>query len=296
MFRVCLLVIWSVSSLSFAVPAQEPKTSLRVAVLDFAESGLGRIASERLAANLKQTGISILDRDLSRAAAAGVGYSGSLNLMREQARDLGAALGCEYFILGDSQTVRRSPSNGPIYFESYASLFLVSARTGNLIMWERPSFKGPGAPDADKLLLTELSSAETRQRFLASMRRAHEDEQHQREFVSGSTNPVIEEAPADDKTAEAAGLRLPRAFRRLRPAYPDAAARADAEATVDILADIDTAGEVTHVEIARWAGFGLDDATVETVRQLHFFPAMRNGKAIPIRVLLRYNFRKPVKE
>ncbi|MGH9881859.1 MAG: energy transducer TonB, partial [Pyrinomonadaceae bacterium] len=232
---------------------------------------------------------------LSQAAAAGVGYSGSLNLIREQARDLGAALGCEYFILGDSQTVRRSPSNGPVYFESYASLFLVSARTGNLIRWERPSFKAPRAPDADKLLLSELSSAETRQRFLASMRRAHEDELHQREFVSDSTNPVIEEAPADDKTAEAAGVRLPRAFRRLRPTYPDAAARADAEATVDVLADIDTTGEVIHVEIARWAGFGLDDATMETVRQLQFFPAMRNGKPIPIRVLLRYNFRKPTK-
>jgi hypothetical protein len=30
-----------------------------------------------------------------------------------------------------------------------------------------------------------------------------------------------------------------------------------------------------------------------TVKQLHFFPAMRNGRAIPMRVLLRYNFRKP---
>ncbi len=27
--------------------------------------------------------------------------------------------------------------------------------------------------------------------------------------------------------------------------------------------------------------------------QMHFFPAMRNGTAIPMRVLLRYNFRKP---
>jgi len=52
---------------------------------------------------------------------------------------------------------------------------------------------------------------------------------------------------------------------------------------------------VTRVEVARWAGFGLDEATVETVHRLHFFPAMRNGVAIPIRVLLRYNFRKPPK-
>ena len=33
--------------------------------------------------------------------------------------------------------------------------------------------------------------------------------------------------------------RLPRPYRRLRPAYPDTAARADAEGTVDVLVDLD---------------------------------------------------------
>ena len=57
--------------------------------------------------------------------------------------------------------------------------------------------------------------------------------------------------------------------------------------------DVDEKGEVGRVEIARWAGYGLDESVLATVRQLHFFPAMRNGRAIPMRVLLRYNFRKP---
>jgi outer membrane biosynthesis protein TonB len=39
------------------------------------------------------------------------------------------------------------------------------------------------------------------------------------------------------------------------------------------LVDLDATGEVTRVEVVRWAGFGLDEATVETVRRLHFFPA-----------------------
>jgi TonB family protein len=73
------------------------------------------------------------------------------------------------------------------------------------------------------------------------------------------------------------------------------AARADAEGTVDVLVDLDTEGEVNRIEVTRWAGFGLDEATVNTVRQLHFFPALRDGVAIPIRVLLRYNFRKPAR-
>ena len=71
------------------------------------------------------------------------------------------------------------------------------------------------------------------------------------------------------------------------------AAKADAEATVDVIVDVGADGEVANVEVVRWAGFGLDEATVATVRQLHFFPAMRNGTPVPLRVLLRYNFRKP---
>jgi TonB family protein len=107
--------------------------------------------------------------------------------------------------------------------------------------------------------------------------------------------PVIESAPDDDKTANEEGLRLPRPFRRLTPAYPETAASAEVEAVVDVLVDLDSKGEVSNVEVSRWAGFGLDESTIDTVRQLHFFPAMRNGTPIPLRVLLRYNFRKPPK-
>ena len=62
-----------------------------------------------------------------------------------------------------------------------------------------------------------------------------------------------------------------------------------------MLVDVDKDGEVNRVDVARWAGFGLDEAAVDTVRQLHFFPASRDGVAIPFRVLLRYNFRRPAK-
>ncbi|HMJ25885.1 MAG TPA: energy transducer TonB, partial [Pyrinomonadaceae bacterium] len=83
---------------------------------------------------------------------------------------------------------------------------------------------------------------------------------------------------------------------RVKPPYPDTAARAEVEATVDVLVDIDARGEVGRVEIARWAGYGLDQSVTDTVTQMHFFPAMRDGVAIPMRVLLRYNFRKPPPE
>jgi TonB family protein len=265
-----------------------------LAVLDFGDSNIGRGTSEKLALNLKnETSIVILDRDQVRAATRGAGYAGSINLSLNEARDLGAALGCDFFILGDAQILRRSPSTGPVYFESYASIFVVSARTGRLVLWERPGFKGETPVVAEQALLSELSGFEERRRVELSLHRAQADERSARELTTDQQIPIIEEAPDDDKSAAAAGLRLPRPYRRLIPAYPESAARAEAEATVDVLVDLDATGEVRGVEIARWAGFGLDQTTIDTVRRLHFFPAMRNGVAIPIRVLLRYNFRKP---
>jgi TonB family protein len=276
--------------------AQSTERRLTVAVLDFGDSNLGRHAADKLASNLKQeAGLALLDNDQARAASRGVGYAGSINLSLYEGRDLGAALGCDFLILGDAQTLRRSPSAGSVYFESYASIFIVSARTGKLAGWERPNFRAATATAAEQTLLSELATSNARQRTLVSIRRAEQVERNERELaVEGSPQvPVIELAPDDEKRAEAEGLRLPRPYRRLVPGYPASAALAEAEAIVDVLVDLDARGEVTRAEIARWAGFGLDESTLETVRQLHFFPAMRNGSAIPLRVLLRYNFRKP---
>jgi len=286
---IALLVI-----LPLRASSQAPARRLNLSVLDFGDSSVGRQAADLLAANVKrETDLSIMDRDLARAAARGVSYSGSLNLSRAEAHNLGAALGCDFYILGDAQTLRRSPSTGPLYFESYASIFLVSARTGRLISWERPNFRADNPQAAERSLMTELSSNNVSRRLTSMIRRAQEEEQTERELTSERQVPVIEAAPDDDKLAEIEGLRLPRPFRRLTPAYPDSAATAEAIATVDVLVDLDAKGEVMRVEVARWAGFGLDQSTMETVRQLHFFPAMRHGTAIPMRIMLRYNFRKP---
>jgi TonB family protein len=275
---------------------QAVERPITLAILDFGDSNIGRLASEKLASSLKrETGLIVSDRDQVQAAARGAGYAGSINLSLNEARDLGAALGCDFFILGDAQTLRRSPSTGPVYFESYASIFTVSARTGRLINWERPNFPSATKAPAEQALLSELSGFEVRRRFELSVRRAQHDERGERELTTDQQVPIIEEAPDDDKSAAAEGLRLPRPYRRLIPAYPDSAGQAEAEATVDVLVDLDASGEVVRVEVARWAGFGLDQATVNTVRQLHFFPARRDGVPIPIRVLLRYNFRKPPK-
>lgn len=293
-----LLLILSCTVLNDAMAKTHP---LRVAVLDFGLTATGARAAAQVAEVLTVTGeqldaaaIKLLDREESGAAARGIGYAGSLNLTLEEARDLGAAMGCDIYITGDAQTLRRSSSARPVYYESYASVFLVSARTGRLVLWDRRSFEAATPEAALKGLLDELSSRAAD--YASALRAAANDEREERARANTRAGaPVIEEVPDDASTA-AQGLRLPMPYRRLRPAYPETAARAEAEATVDVLVDLDEEGEVRRVEVVRWAGFGLDEATVSTVRNMHFRPAMRDGRPLPMRVLLRYNFQRPKKD
>ncbi len=277
--------------------AQSRPTPLAVIDLGNAPTGLHAAEAIRETLHPKAEALSggefaVIDRDQTRAAGLGAGFEGSLNLTIQQARDLGAAMGCDFYFIGEAQTLRRSPSTKPLYYESYATVFLVSARTGRLILWERPTVQRDAPAESEKALLAILSSGETRQRYILAMRRAQEDERAER-VNAVESGPQIIEVMSDDDNNTNLEVRAPRPYRRLKPPYPETAARAEVEATVDVLVDIDARGEVGRVEIARWAGYGLDQSVIDTVRQMHFFPAMREGVAIPMRVLLRYNFRKP---
>jgi TonB family protein len=282
---ICVLLICAADSFASA------KTS--VSVVDFGQTEFAQTVAEKFRARLRATGeFLVVDRDLSRSAAIGVGYAGSLNLTVKEARDLGAALASEFYFLGDAQILRRSSSTRNVYFEAYCSIFLVNSRTGSLLVSERPVFDGDNAVKVLQELYYHVEH-ELTPRLVVAIRRGAEDEQLQRTVLVSYAGPVIEEAPDDEKTAEVNGLRLPRPYKRLRPEYPERAAQAEVEATVDVLVDVGADGEVGGVYIVRWAGFGLDEAAAATVKQMHFFPAMRKGTAIPMRVLLRYNFRKP---
>ncbi len=90
------------------------------------------------------------------------------------------------------------------------------------------------------------------------------------------------------------GLRTPLPFQRFSPVSTAAAQHLRIEAVVDIEVAIDVKGYITGTRILRWAGFGLDETVTETVRKMNFRPAILEGKAIPARFLLRYNFRVPV--
>lgn len=266
-----------------------------MAVLDFGDSETGARVSQKLQeALIGAQGISIEDRDEARAAARGAGYKGALNMTLSEARNLGAALGCDFFITGKADTLRRWPSSGDIYYESFAAIFIVSSRTGRLVHWERTHYEAHFPQQAETALLAFLKI--NAEHYAASIRDAQATERSERASAALHAAPVITEAPDTEEAATAEGIRLPMPYRRLRPEYTPAAAEMEVEAVVDVLVDIDADGEVARAEVVRWAGYGLDDAALATVHRLHFRPATRNGEAMPLRVLLRYNFRKPPRQ
>src|SRR5437588_12452277 len=184
-----------------------PHSSIvRVAVLDLGADGTGRRATERLARRLADAGtnsetkLSLLDRDLGRAASRGVGYQGSLNMTLSEARSLGAAIGCDFYVTGDAQTVRRSSSARPVYFESYASVFVVSARTGRLVLWDSPVAEADHPEQAESYLLTALD-ASAASRYAAGVADAFEREERER-FRPAPAEEA--EAPIDLSTDEGA--------------------------------------------------------------------------------------------
>ena len=287
------LFVWTCLS-TFSISAQT-STRVTVAVLDFGDISTGlRVAAATRKSLREDSNLVTIDQNLAAAAARGNGYEGSLNLTTQEARDLGAAIGCDFFIIGDARTVARSPSNNANYFESYAAIFIVSARTGRLILWERLAEKRDNGDDAEKTLLQTLTSAAA-PRYQIAILRAAEDEAKER-TANVEAPPATIEVMSDDDNGKG-DTREPRPYRRVKPAYAGAAAQAEIEATVDVLVDVDARGEISHLEIARWAGYGLDQSVIDSVKQMHFFPAMRDGAAIPMRVLLRYNFKqKPLEK
>ena len=296
-FRLRLVVLLIALWPARAATAQESRR-VSVALLDMGGTPTAARVTERLsklmaALKLKGTTLTLLDRGMSAAAARGVGYAGSLNLTLGEARALGAAVGCDFFLAGDAQTVRRSSSARPLYYEAYASVFVVSSRTGRLVAWDRPAAEAATAEEAEASLLAKLGDAS--QLYAGAVGIAAEREERERFAVNEEGPAAVIDLSTDEGAAANRDLREPAPYRRLRPAYTDAAARAEAEATVDALVDIGADGEVSDVRIVRWAGFDLDEEVAATIRRMHFRPAQRDGEPVPVRVLLRYNFRKPPK-
>lgn len=278
---ICLLVYER-------APGQTP---VRLAVLDFTGEDNREFSAElRKLAIRSSTQFDLLDDDLVQAAATGNGYSGSLNLSREEARLLGQSIGCDYYVLGKVVISRRAIDNEHFYYESLAGLFFVETRTGELALFSYESAKAQTEQSSRSQLKTRLQDkwpGYTSVLIDSSNRHLSEIEN-----LAPKLPPV--EVLTDDMVAQ--GVEQPFFYQRIKPDYTEQADLAGITATVELEAVFRADGTVGDVEVIRWAGFGLDESAISTVKKLRFKAAEQNGKKLTLKGLVRYNFRRPLSQ
>ncbi len=282
LFVVTLLCLKTVTLNGIAL-AQTP---LRLAVLDFNGDETGVVTAQLRGLALGK--FELLDPALVRAAAQGAGYGGSLNMQREEARALGLSLGCEFYLLGKVLSGRRLGTDNQAYYEALAGLFAVETRTGGLAAFGFAREQAANETAAQKKLAAALPGVW--QQLVDAMLQTYA--RHLNEIAAaGRTPTAVIEVLNDDQLGQQG--QQPIFYQRLKPDYTPEAEAVGLTATVEIEAVFQADGNIGDVTVVRWAGFGLDEAALATVKQLRFKPARQAEKEVTIRGLVRYNFRRP---
>ena len=97
----------------------------------------------------------------------------------------------DFYIIGDAQALRRSSSQSPVFYESYASIFVISSRTGRLLFGITPSFQADSSNAAEEKLISHLVTGEMIQRCMNAIRQALKDEQNERVVAVEANAPII---------------------------------------------------------------------------------------------------------
>lgn len=291
------IIIALICGLSFAGSAlaggMMRQSPLRVALVGFSGAATaGRAVDDQSpvalqAALARSAQVALIDPAQIKPAVAGVGYTGSINMTREEARRLGAAIGCDFFLIGRRDWFTRSDARQESHEEALLGVMIVDARTGELAAFDFINEKATTRAIALDALNTALA-----ERAVSYVERmiAHRAGRDAARSFAGVVER-IEDLP-DADSAAGAGFTPPEFLNRVKPEYTDEAERADITATVEALAVFRADGTVGEIQITRWAGFGLDEAAARAVRQLKFKPATRDGHPASVRATVRYNFRR----
>ena len=118
---VLLLICATVGWVDGATQATTER-ALRVALIGFVD---GSLASEQAAvaprledalesALKRDARVVLIERSQLQPALAGIGHNGSINMTRNEARGLGAAIGCDFFIIGKKDVSYAQSGKGRI--------------------------------------------------------------------------------------------------------------------------------------------------------------------------------------
>lgn len=283
-----------------ASTAGSEQPSLRVALIGFAHASsrdpvtVSNKVEGRLNASLSSDPrVLLVDDSIVRPALRGFGYDGSINMSRDEARRVGSAIGCDFFITGKLEVLTRSERKGESHEEAFAGVMIVDGRTGDLAVFDFISEKATTRELAlnavEKAMMDRVTGYIDR---IIQIRTRGQVPASAAPGNSGTTaGDIIEDLP-DEDSPRAAGFRPPRFLSRVKPSYTPEAEQADITATVEVIVVFRSNGEVGGTEVTRWAGFGLDESAAAAIRQLKYTPALRDGKPISIRAMIRYNFRR----
>ncbi len=268
-------------------PASETKLTrpLRVAGIGFLGSDRPAIEAALTEALAKDERIVLLDEAQIKPALIAFGYDSSINLSIEEAKHLGASIGCDFFITGKSDSATRSERAGEAHEETFIGILIVDGRSGALAVFDfilkKAAVREDAVRDATQTLSQQTKNyVEKMMAFRAA-----------RPSLTTTSGEPVEDLP-DAESAAGAGFKPPEFLNRVKPEFTELADRADVNATVEARAVFRANGEVGEIEIIRWAGFGLEEAAIRAIRQLKFKPATRTGQPISTRAVIRYNFRR----
>jgi len=108
--------------------------------------------------------------------------------------------------------------------------------------------------------------------------------------VPSGTSGAVAVPGTAQPAASQARVTPPQLKRFVSAPYPAEAEKQKLEGNVVLQLDIDAEGRVASATVVNPAGHGFDEAAVEAAKQFEFAPALRNGKAVPARILYRYAF------
>jgi TonB family protein len=100
--------------------------------------------------------------------------------------------------------------------------------------------------------------------------------------------PPISENPAESINKTLA--TKPRILSKPEPQYTEEARQNQITGTVVLSAVFAETGQVTDIQIVKGLPHGLSERAIEAAKLIKFVPAESNGKKVPFKILLEYNF------
>ena len=132
--------------------------SNKIAVLTPEKNSQSQIFAEKLEAEFSNK-FKILNSSFAETAFLSSAFEKPFNLTVEESRNIGAAIGCNYFLLVKSELLRRSAFKREEFYESYSVVYLVSAKTGKLVFWNLDSFDENTSSEAEKKLFDSAAKS-----------------------------------------------------------------------------------------------------------------------------------------